>query len=73
MFILYHAYSLNAIIRIVTRKLIMPLYERTKITDALHNICGFRTDFNFITKQSYKNTYRSKKVSTASKKRNYVS
>ena len=29
----------------------MPLYERTKITDDLHDKCGFRTDFKFITKQ----------------------
>lgn len=28
----------------------MPLYKRTKITDDLHNISGFRTDFQFIAK-----------------------
>lgn len=33
----------------------IPLYERTKITDDLHDICGFRTDFNFITKLKMRN------------------
>lgn len=33
----------------------MPLYERTKITDDLHDKCGFSTDFRFITKQKMKN------------------
>ena len=33
----------------------IPLYERTRITDDLHKICGFRTDFDFITKQKMKN------------------
>ena len=33
----------------------MPLYERTAITDALHNVCGFRTDFQFISKSKMKN------------------
>ena len=28
----------------------MPLYERTELTDALHEICGFRTDYQFISK-----------------------
>ena len=28
----------------------MPLYERTQLTDALHKACGFRTDWQFITK-----------------------
>lgn len=28
----------------------MPLYNRTKLTDGLHNICGFRTDYQFISK-----------------------
>ena len=28
----------------------MPLYRREKITDDLHDVCGFRTDFEFITK-----------------------
>ena len=33
----------------------IPLYERTRITDDLHKIGGFRTDFDFITKQKMKN------------------
>lgn len=28
----------------------MPLYRRTKLTDDLHSVCGFRTDYEFITK-----------------------
>jgi hypothetical protein len=32
----------------------IPLYERTLITDKLHGVCGFRTDFTFITKQKMK-------------------
>ena len=28
----------------------IPLYTRDKLTDALHEICGFDTDFKFITK-----------------------
>ncbi len=29
----------------------MPLYKRSKLTDVLHEVCGFRTDYQFITKQ----------------------
>ena len=39
----------------------MPLYERTKLTDALHHVCGFRTDFQFITKQKMKNIEKNSK------------
>ena len=28
----------------------IPLYKREAITDALHEVCGFRTDYQFITK-----------------------
>ena len=28
----------------------IPLYEREKITDDLHDICGFQTDYDFISK-----------------------
>ncbi|SFD05001.1 hypothetical protein SAMN02910398_03902, partial [Butyrivibrio sp. YAB3001] len=28
----------------------MPTYVRDELTDALHKICGFRTDYEFITK-----------------------
>ena len=27
----------------------IPLYKRKMITNALHDVCGFRTDFQFIT------------------------
>ena len=61
----------------------IPLYERTKITDTLHDICGFRADFNFITKQKNENNRKNqqtplitntvqKKSSTVSRKRIYV-
>ncbi len=30
----------------------IPLYRREFITDALHEVCGFRTDYQFITKSS---------------------
>ncbi len=29
----------------------MPLYKRSKLTDTLHEVCGFRTDYQFITRQ----------------------
>ena len=29
----------------------MPLYRRSKLTDALHEVCGFRTDYQLITRQ----------------------
>lgn len=32
----------------------MPLYARDEITDSLHDACGFRTDFQFITKRKMK-------------------
>ena len=32
----------------------MPVYERRKITDELHEVCGFRTDYQFITKRKMK-------------------
>ena len=32
----------------------MPVYERQKITDVLHETCGFRTDYQFITKRKMK-------------------
>lgn len=39
----------------------MPLYERNRITDDLHDICGFRTDFNFITKQKMRTIQKNSK------------
>ena len=43
----------------------LPLYKRTKITDALHEIYGFRTDFEFIMKSQMKTIQ--KKVKEKSK------
>lgn len=33
----------------------MPLYERDKLTDELHELCGFRTDYQLISKSKMKN------------------
>jgi hypothetical protein len=32
----------------------IPLYKRDSLTDALHEIGGFHTDYEFITKQQMK-------------------
>ena len=39
----------------------MPVYERQKITDELHEICGFRTDYQFITKRKMKEIQKKSK------------
>lgn len=39
----------------------MPLYNREKITDNLHDICGFRTDYEFITKSKMKTIQKNSK------------
>ena len=39
----------------------MPLYERQKITDELHEACGFRTDYQFITKRKMKEIQKKSK------------
>ena len=39
----------------------IPLYKREKITDMLHDICGFRTDFQFITKSQMKTIQKKSK------------
>ena len=39
----------------------MPLYKREGITDALHEVCGFRTDYQFITKQKMKEIQKKSK------------
>ena len=39
----------------------MPLYKRETITDALHEVCGFRTDYQFITKQKMKEIQKKSK------------
>ena len=39
----------------------MPLYAREKITDSLHDACGFRTDYQFITKRKMKEIQKNSK------------
>ncbi len=39
----------------------MPLYEKTKLTDFLHEACGFRTDYQFITKSKMKSIQKQSK------------
>lgn len=39
----------------------MPLYKREKITDDLHDVCGFRTDYQFITKSKMKEIQKNSK------------
>ena len=39
----------------------IPLYKRLKITDDLHEVCGFRTDYQFITKSKMKNIQKKSK------------
>ena len=35
----------------------MPVYKRQEITDDLHETCGFRTDYPFITKRKIKRSF----------------
>ena len=39
----------------------IPLYTRRQITDDLHNVCGFRTDYQFITKSQMKTIQKKSK------------
>lgn len=39
----------------------IPLYKREPITDALHEACGFRTDYQFITKSKMKTIQKQSK------------
>ena len=39
----------------------IPLFKREKITDDLHDICGFRTDYQFITKSQMKTIQKKSK------------
>ena len=39
----------------------MPLYTRDKLTNALHSVCGFETDFQFITKSQMKTIQKKSK------------
>lgn len=39
----------------------MPIYERTQLTDELHEACGFRSDYQFITKRKMKEIQKKSK------------
>lgn len=39
----------------------VPLYKRDTITDALHEVCGFRTDYQFITKSKMRTIQKKSK------------
>lgn len=39
----------------------MPVYERQEITDELHKVCEFRTDYQFITKRKMKEIQKKSK------------
>ena len=39
----------------------IPVYERTKLTDRLHELCNFRTDYQFITKSQMKTIQKKSK------------
>jgi transposase len=39
----------------------MPLYERTELTDVLHEVCGFRTDYQFISKSKMREIEKNSK------------
>ena len=39
----------------------IPLYRREKITDTLHDVCGFHTDYQFITKSQMKTIQKKSK------------
>ena len=39
----------------------VPLYTRDKLTDALHKVCGFETDFQFITKSNMRTIQKKSK------------
>ena len=39
----------------------IPTYQRTKLTDNLHEVCGFRTDYEFITKSQMKTIQKKSK------------
>lgn len=39
----------------------IPLYKQGTITDALHDVCGFRTDFQFLTKSKMRTIQKKSK------------
>ena len=40
----------------------IPTYKRTKLTDALHDACGIRTDYEFITKSQMRTIEKESKL-----------
>ena len=49
----------------------IPLYKRSKLTDGLHDACGFHTDYQFITKSQLKTIQKkSKGKESITKERN---
>lgn len=48
----------------------IPSYKRTKLTDKLHSVFGFRTDFEFISKSMMRSIIRStKQIDSTNKKK----
>ena len=45
----------------------IPAYKRTKLTDKLHEISGFRTDYEFISKSTMRSIIRDTKKTTSTK------
>ena len=45
----------------------IPSYERTELTDKLHEVFGFRTDFEFISKATMRGIIRETKQVTSTK------
>ena len=45
----------------------IPSYKRTLLTDALHDIFGFRTDYEFISKSSMRNIIKETKSKKCTK------
>ena len=45
----------------------IPSYKRTLLTDALHDIFGFRTDYEFISKSSMRNILKETKSKKSTK------
>lgn len=39
----------------------MPLYRRSKLTDALHETCSIRTNYQFITRQKMREVQKRSK------------
>ena len=48
----------------------IPSYKRTDLTDHLHKIFGFRTDFEFISKSSMRNIIKNTKIQQNEKTKN---